>query len=89
MRTGASRAVVHLDAFCQPLETLGLLTGSIEGLRLGGWLKMGMVGTPPAGGRTLFVGDAAGLVDPLQGDRPGCGLGKTLRQADQRVEPGS
>jgi len=36
--------------------------------RLGGWLKMGMVGTRPAAGRVLLVGDAAGLVNPLQGE---------------------
>ncbi len=36
--------------------------------RLGGWLKMGMVGTTPAEGRVLLVGDAAGLVNPLQGE---------------------
>jgi hypothetical protein len=36
--------------------------------RLGGWLKMGMVGTTPAAGRVLLVGDAAGLVNPLQGE---------------------
>ena len=36
--------------------------------RLGGWLKMGMVGTMPAAGRVLLVGDAAGLVNPLQGE---------------------
>lgn len=35
---------------------------------LGGWLKMGMVGTVPARGRVLLVGDAAGLVNPLQGE---------------------
>jgi flavin-dependent dehydrogenase len=67
-RTGASRAVVRLDAFCQHLRTLGVLTGSIEDRRLGGWLKMGMVGTTPARGRVLLVGDAAGLVNPLQGE---------------------
>jgi menaquinone-9 beta-reductase len=68
MRTGASRAVVRLDAFLQHLRTLGVLTGSVEGHRLGGWLKMGMVGTTPASGRILLVGDAAGLVNPLQGE---------------------
>ena len=36
--------------------------------KLGGWLKMGMVGTNPAKGRTLLVGDAAGLVNSLQGE---------------------
>ncbi len=29
---------------------------------------MGMVGTAPAAGRVLLVGDAAGLVNPLQGE---------------------
>jgi flavin-dependent dehydrogenase len=29
---------------------------------------MGMVGTTPASGRVLLVGDAAGLVNPLQGE---------------------
>lgn len=38
------------------------------GRQLGGWLKMGMVGTTPAAGRALLVGDAAGLVNPLQGE---------------------
>ena len=36
--------------------------------RLGGWLKMGIVGTIPASGRVLLVGDAAGLINPLQGE---------------------
>jgi flavin-dependent dehydrogenase len=36
--------------------------------RLGGWLKMGMLGTVPGRGRVLLVGDAAGLVNPLQGE---------------------
>jgi menaquinone-9 beta-reductase len=35
---------------------------------LGGWLKMGMVGTTPATDQVLLVGDAAGLVNPLQGE---------------------
>ena len=29
---------------------------------------MGMVGTTPAAGRVLLIGDAAGLVNPLQGE---------------------
>jgi len=39
-----------------------------EPARLGGWLKMGLVGTTPASGGVLLVGDAAGLVNPLQGE---------------------
>jgi len=67
-RSTASRAVAQLDGFCDHLRRLGLLTGALEGRRLGGWLKMGMVGTIAARGRTFLVGDAAGLVNPLQGE---------------------
>ena len=35
---------------------------------LGAWLKMGLVGTEPARDRVLLAGDAAGLVNPLQGE---------------------
>lgn len=73
--TGANRrqgaeAVQLLPTFLRHLSDLGLLsstTGVLE-RRLGGWLKMGMVGTVPAAGRVLLVGDAAGLVNPLQGE---------------------
>ena len=67
-RTAASRAVACFDAFCDHLRRLGLLSAPVEGRRLGGWLKMGMVGTVAARGRTFLVGDAAGLVNPLQGE---------------------
>ena len=67
-RSTASRAVTRFDAFCDHLRRLGLLTTSVDGRRLGGWLKMGIVGTMPARGRLLLVGDAAGLVNPLQGE---------------------
>lgn len=67
-RAGASRAVASFDAFCDHLRNLGLLTRPVAHRRLGGWLKMGVVGTRPAAGRTLLVGDAAGLVNPLQGE---------------------
>lgn len=67
-RPQASRAVVGLDAFCEHLRRLGYLDAPTDGRRLGGWLKMGMVGTVAARGRVLLVGDAAGLVNPLQGE---------------------
>jgi geranylgeranyl reductase family protein len=38
------------------------------GRTLGGWLKLGIVGTTPVRGRVLLVGDAAGLVNSLQGE---------------------
>jgi geranylgeranyl reductase family protein len=77
--TGADRqagaaAVRALPQFLNRLQQLGLLeAGRTAGptepaRRLGGWLKMGMVGTVPGAGRVLLVGDAAGLVNPLQGE---------------------
>ena len=69
-RAGAG-AVRLLPAFLDHLRHLGLCPdgATAPGLdRLGGWLKMGMVGTTPAAGRVLLTGDAAGLVNPLQGE---------------------
>jgi len=70
-RQAGARAVQQLPAYLEYLVQLGLLdevpTGPLP-RRLGGWLKMGMVGTVPAAGRVLLVGDAAGLVNPLQGE---------------------
>ena len=68
VRSGASRAVVCFDEMVRHLTRLGLLGGPVDGRRLGGWLKMGIVGTRPARGRVLLVGDAAGMVNPLQGE---------------------
>ena len=56
-----------LDHVCQ-LGLVGDQSTSTRGRQLGGWLKMGMIGTTPAAGRALLVGDAAGLVNPLQGE---------------------
>ena len=68
VRDGAT-AVRALPGFVDRLRREGLLDGPVpEGRRLGGWLKMGAVGTVPARGRVLLVGDAAGLVNPLQGE---------------------
>ncbi len=72
-RTGGRRAVRELDAFVRHAADVGLvgrasLARQRDAPRLGGWLKMGLVGTTPARGRVLLVGDAAGLVNPLQGE---------------------
>lgn len=71
-RQAARRATRDLDAFLDHAAHLGVLR---DGARspsaarpLGAWLKMGMVGTVPARGRVLLAGDAAGLVNPLQGE---------------------
>ena len=67
-RRASTRAVQHFTAFCSHLRDHGLLEAPVEERRLGGWLKMGMVGTVAARGHLLLVGDAAGLVNPLQGE---------------------
>jgi len=67
-RRRAAEATRALPGFLEDLRRLGLLATGGEPASLGGWLKMGMVGTVPARGRVLLVGDAAGLVNPLQGE---------------------
>lgn len=70
-RQAGAGAVRAFPAFLDHLQRVGLVDGigpEAPSRRLGGWLKMGMVGTNPAAGRVLLVGDAAGLVNPLQGE---------------------
>lgn len=58
-----------LPATLRRLAHLGLVDPRAEGHdRLGGWIRMGLLGCRPALGRVLLVGDAAGLVNPLQGE---------------------
>jgi geranylgeranyl reductase family protein len=70
-RQAGAQAVRALPAFVGHLHAVGLLGDAPPPdptRRLGGWLKMGLVGTTPAAGRVLLVGDAAGLINPLQGE---------------------
>jgi flavin-dependent dehydrogenase len=71
-RSAARRAARDLDAFVAHASRIGVVDSSagsrMTSRPLGGWLKMGIVGTAPARGRVLLVGDAAGLVNPLQGE---------------------
>jgi hypothetical protein len=69
-RLDGRRAQQQLDSFGSHLVRIGLLDAGVTSStrQLGGWLKMGLVGTRPARGRVLLVGDAAGLVNPLQGE---------------------
>jgi menaquinone-9 beta-reductase len=90
-RSGAARATRDLDAYVADLHRGGHLhlpSGLAPGARLGGWLKMGMVGTTPARGRTLLVGDAAGLVNPLQGEGISQALGSARAAAEAVVVAG-
>ncbi|MGO8827548.1 MAG: geranylgeranyl reductase family protein [Acidimicrobiales bacterium] len=92
-RKAGARVQQVLPRFLEHLCGAGLVgaTSSVApSRRLGGWLKMGMVGTNPAAGRVLLVGDAAGLVNPLQGE----GISQALtsgRSAAAAIlgEPGS
>ena len=93
-RTGGGAAASRFDAFVGHLQRLGVLgpvlpPGGLRG-RLGGWLKMGMVGTTPGRGRVLLVGDAAGLVNPLQGEgiSQAMGSGRAAAEAVLLAGPG-
>jgi menaquinone-9 beta-reductase len=82
-RTAAAAAARDLPAFTDTLRALGLLGAATPEPILGGWLKLGMVGTRPARGRVLLTGDAAGLVNPLQGEgiSQAMGSGRAAAQA--------
>jgi geranylgeranyl reductase family protein len=71
-RAAGARAARSFDAFVESLWHLRILDDRVAPAsvpsRLGGWLKMGTVGTTPARGRVLLAGDAAGLINPLQGE---------------------
>ena len=65
----AARLRVDLMRLCARLRASGDLPASAEpGPVTGGWLRMGGVGSRPAARNVLLVGDAAGLVNPLQGE---------------------
>ncbi|MCA1842938.1 MAG: geranylgeranyl reductase family protein [Actinobacteria bacterium] len=72
-RGASGAAAQQFGAFAGHLRRLDVLQADVpadprQPGRLGGWLKMGMLGTTPARDRVLLVGDAAGLVNPLQGE---------------------
>jgi menaquinone-9 beta-reductase len=80
----AARATRDLPEF---LASAGL-NPNAAGRPLGGWLKMGMTGTVAARGRTLLVGDAAGLVNPLQGEGIAQALGSGRWAAEAVLSAG-
>lgn len=58
-----------LTRLCARLRASGDLAPGAEPRGItGGWLRMGGVGSRPAAHNVLLVGDAAGLVNPLQGE---------------------
>lgn len=89
-RKAGARATRQLDTFIAHLRCLGLLRGdAVAGPRLGAWLKMGMVGTSPVAGPVLLVGDAAGLVNPLQGEGIAQAMGSGIAAASAVVDHGT
>jgi geranylgeranyl reductase family protein len=91
-RKAGAKVQQLLPRFLEHLSDVGLISRSSSSLpsrRLGGWLKMGMVGTIPAAGKVFLVGDAAGLVNPLQGEgiAQAMASGRSAAQALLR-EPG-
>jgi menaquinone-9 beta-reductase len=74
-RRRAASLRADLARFCMQLRRSGDLTpGAQHGAVTGGWLRMGGTGTPPAAGNVLLAGDAAGLINPLQGEGIGPGM---------------
>ena len=72
-----------LARFCMLLRGTGdLAAGAEPGAVTGGWLRMGGTGTPPAAGNVLLAGDAAGLINPLQGE----GIGPAMVSARLAAE---
>jgi geranylgeranyl reductase family protein len=79
---GRRRAAVplrrDLDRLCALLRREGDIGPHAQpGPVIGGWLRMGATGTPPSARNVLLAGDAAGLVNPLQGE----GIGPAMVSA--------
>ena len=68
------------------LGVLGQHRGSSR-TPLGAWLKLGMVGTVPHREHVLLVGDAAGLVNPFQGEGIAQAMGSGAAAAQPRSSP--
>ncbi len=66
----ASEATKTLVPYIDLLRSQGILPRSKSTIQstLGGWLRMGGHGITPCKHRAILVGDAAGLVNPLQGE---------------------
>jgi hypothetical protein len=76
---GTRRRQARLRGDLERLVTMLRTSGDLApearpGPVTGGWLRMGGTGTPPATGNVLLAGDAAGLINPLQGEGIGPGM---------------
>jgi menaquinone-9 beta-reductase len=65
----AAQLAGELQRFCSRLRSAGDIAPDANPGRItGGWLRMGGAGALAAAGNVLLVGDAAGLINPLQGE---------------------
>jgi flavin-dependent dehydrogenase len=74
----------ELHRFCSRLRSAGdIAQDASPGRITGGWLRMGGAGALAAAGNVLLVGDAAGLINPLQGEGIAAGMvsGRLAAQA--------
>src|SRR4029077_15354660 len=77
-----------LARFCALLAGRGDIgPGGTPGPVTGGWLRMGGGGRPAAAGNVLLAGDAAGLINPLQGE--GIAPGMVSARLAAQCLPGS
>jgi menaquinone-9 beta-reductase len=68
-RRRAAPLRADLDRLCAQLRRSRDIGPDAAPVRIvGGWLRMGGTGTPPAARNVLLAGDAAGLINPLQGE---------------------
>lgn len=69
-KKAASSVTKAVDYYKKYLQQRGVVVGDLEPerRRLGGWLRMGASGSSLGSSKVLLVGDAAGLVNPLQGE---------------------
>jgi geranylgeranyl reductase family protein len=82
-RRAAAPLRPDLDRLCARLRRAGDISPNARpGPVVGGWLRMGGTGTPPAAGNVLLIGDAAGLINPLQGE----GIGPAMVSARAAAE---
>ena len=84
---GGSRRQAPLRGDLARLVALLAQRGDLSGAAapgpvMGGWLRMGGTGTPPAAANVLLAGDAAGLINPLQGE----GIGPAVVSARLAAE---
>ncbi|HEY2575004.1 MAG TPA: geranylgeranyl reductase family protein [Streptosporangiaceae bacterium] len=83
-RRAAAPLRADLDRLCAQLRrSSDLAPDASPGRIVGGWLRFGGTGAPPAARNVLLAGDAAGLINPLQGEgiAPAMASGRAAAQA--------